>query len=366
MDRHDCIVVGAGPGGLAVSRELRRHHVPHIVLERGARVGHCWRSAYDSLRLHTGKHLSALPGLRFSRTTPLFPSRDDFVAYLEEYVRRFRLPVVHDIDVNSIQYQDDWRVQTSAGLLRARALVMATGLMSNPTVPSFAGQDLFHGTITHSVTYRSPQAWVGKRVLVVGVGNSGGEIASELGRQGVNVTIAVRSGANVVPLTIAGLPIQYLATLVRKLPRRAQEWTVERIRRINEARRPLVLPRAPNSPLDAIPLIGFHLVDAIRAGQVTVRAGLDRFTRSGVRFLDGCEEEFQAVILATGFRPALQPLGAWVQTDARGFALRGDRVRSAQHDKLFLVGHNYDASGGLRNIARDAPLAAQQIARLRN
>ncbi|MGH7468543.1 MAG: flavin-containing monooxygenase [Longimicrobiales bacterium] len=363
-DRYDCIVVGAGPAGLAASRELSRRGVHHLVLERGAHVGQCWRNAYDSLRLHTGKHLSALPGLRFSRTTPLFPSRNDFVTYLDDYVRHFRLPVAQEIDVTCIRRTHEWQLDTTAGTLHTRALVMATGLMSNPAVPSLAGQPLFQGSITHSVGYRRPEHWAGKRVLVVGVGNSGGEIASELAHHGINVTIAVRSGANVVPLTIAGLPVQYLATLVRQLPRPAQEWVVERIRRRNEARRPLVLPRAPHSPLDNIPLIGFHLVDAIRAGKVSVRPAIAGFTHSGVRFADGTVEDFDAVILATGFRPALQPLGDLVQTDDRGFAVRSDRVRSAQYNTLFLIGHNYDASGGLRNIARDAPLAAHQIALL--
>jgi cation diffusion facilitator CzcD-associated flavoprotein CzcO len=196
------------------------------------------------------------------------------------------------------------------------------------------------------------------------VGNSGGEIASELGRHDVDVTIAVRSGANVVPLTVAGLPTQYLAVFVRKLPKALQLRVIERIRKRNEAKRPPVLPRSTRSPLEAIPLIGFHLVDAIRDGQVQLRGPLAAFTRTGVRFASGAEEDFDAVIMATGFRAALQPMADWVQVDARGFALRRDRVRSIDHDSLFFVGHNYDASGGLRNIFRDSRLAAEQIAQL--
>jgi pyridine nucleotide-disulfide oxidoreductase len=361
---YDCVVVGAGPAGLATSRELSRRKLSHLVLERGENTGHCWRQAYDSLRLHTGKHLSSLPGMRFSRNTPLFPSRDDFVAYLANYSQRFSLPIEGRTDVRHVRHSGAWILETATRELRARTLVMATGLMSNPLIPLFAGQDQYRGTIAHSVTYRRPEPFTGKHVLVVGVGNSGGEIASELARHGIKVTIAARSGANVVPLTLAGVPIQYLSVLVRKLPRRAQEWIVARIRRRNEARRPPVLPRPDHSPLDAIPLIGFHLDDAIRAGTVALRSGIAAFTPTGVRFTSGEEEDFDTVLLATGFRPALQPLGSLVQTDTRGFALRRDRVRSAQHDTLFFVGHNYDASGGLRNIARDAPLAATMISEL--
>src|SRR5262245_22792309 len=155
--RYTCVVVGAGPAGLASSRELGRRGVQHLVLERGASAGHCWRNAYDSLRLHTGKHLSALPGLRFRRGTPLFPTRDDFVAYLNQYCEQFALPISFGVDVSRIEYDGEWLLHTNKGRLNARSLVMATGLMSNPVVPRFLGQDEFAGTITHSVSYRRPE-----------------------------------------------------------------------------------------------------------------------------------------------------------------------------------------------------------------
>src|SRR5581483_9131125 len=221
------------------------------------------------------------------------------------------------------------------------------------------------GRIVHSVAYRRPEPYAGRRVLVVGVGNSGAEIASEIARAGAGtrVTIAVRSGANVVPLTLAGLPIQYVAYWVRKLPRRAQEGAVALVRLATElARGAPVLPRPPHSPLDAIPVIGFHLVDAIREGLVDVRAGIAELTADGARFTDGTAACFDDIILATGFRAALGPLGSLVQTDAHGFARRRDRVVSLDQPRLYFVGHNYDATGGLYNINRDARLAARLIA----
>ena len=124
-----------------------------------------------------------------------------------------------------------------------------------------------------------------------------------------------------------------------------------------------VLPKPAHGPLDAIPLIGFHLVDAIRAGRVAVRAAISEFTESGVRFTDGAQESFDDVIFATGFAAALSPLGGTVRTDAKGFALRTDRVASADQAHLYFVGHTYDASGGLYNIRKDAGLAAEHIAR---
>jgi hypothetical protein len=145
-----------------------------------------------------------------------------------------------------------------------------------------------------------------------------------------------------------------------------QERVVLAVRRIGERRRgPPVLPVSPRSALDAVPLIGFNLIDEIRAGRVRVRPGIEAFTCTGVRFTDGAEEDFDDTILATGFRPALAPFGDAVRRDERGFALRSDRVLSADHTDLMFVGHNYDSRGGLLNITVDAPLAARHAARTR-
>ena len=113
---HHAVVIGAGPAGLATSREFRRHGIDHVVLERGDTLGHTWANLYASLVLHTGKHLSSLPGLSFPRTTRLFPSRHDFLHYLHEYARRFDLPVRTGADVETVERADGhWRVRTQGG-----------------------------------------------------------------------------------------------------------------------------------------------------------------------------------------------------------------------------------------------------------
>ena len=358
------VVVGAGPAGLATSAELARHRVAHVVLERGPAVGHSWANAYDSLTLHTGRHMSALPGMPFPRGTPLFPARRHFLDYLRAYAADLSLPVRFGAEVLSVAHgPNGWLLRASSGAVRARALVWATGIMSNPFQPQLPGEAAFRGRILHSVDYRRPGEFAGRRVLVVGVGNSGAEIGSELARAGAVVTVAVRSGANVVPRTLLGVPIQYLAHVVRKLPRPAASAVTALVGRLTELRRgPPVLPRPAHGPLDAIPLIGFSLVDAIREGSVAVKPALETLTADGVRFIDGSERMFDVILLATGFRPALAPLAGLVATDASGFARRTDRVTSLDQPDLYFVGHNYDASGGLFNIRRDSRLAALKIA----
>lgn len=358
------VVIGAGPAGLATSQQLSARGIAHVVLERGDTVGHTWANLYDSLTLHTGKHLSSLPGLRFPRAYPLFIPRPLFCDYLRRYAETFRLPVATATTVTGVRRDNgSWRVSTSTGEHRAAAVVIATGIVANPQRPRIPGADAFRGQLIHSVEYRNPAPYAGRRVLIVGVGNSGGEIGSEIASAGGHVTMSVRSGANVVPRTLFGVPIQYLAYWVRKLPRPAQDAIVAGVRKLTELRRgPPVLPRPKHSPLDAIPMIGFGLVDAIRAGLVQVKPGLVEITTDGARFVDGSIEAYDDVILATGFAPALGPLGDLVRTDAKGFALRTARITSVDQPNLYFVGHNYDATGGLYNIRVDARLAAERIA----
>jgi putative flavoprotein involved in K+ transport len=373
---YDAVVIGAGPAGLATSRELLRAGVRHVVLERGDRVGYTWANLYDSLVLHTGKHLSALPGMRFPRSSPLFPARLDFLNYLEGYAARFGLPVMTRTEALGADRDSPdgilasgtrtsgvaWTIRTAAGRIRARALVVATGIVSNPYLPDIGGRDRFSGRIMHSVMYRRPDEFTGQRVLVVGAGNSAGEIAADLAGAGVRVAIAVRSGARVVPRQLLGIPIQYFAVMLTSLPRGTQRTVAALIARVSELRRgPAVLPPPPDTRCSDVPLIGFHLTDALRAGTIQLTPGVAELTGRGARFVDGSEGTFDQIIFATGYRAALGVLGHLIRLDGCGFASRRERVVSCDQPGLYFVGHNYDTRGGLRNIACDARLAAVQL-----
>jgi len=358
--RHSVVVVGAGPAGLATSRELRGRGIEHLVLERGASCGASWRDFYTSLVLHTGKHLSSLPGRPFQRSDPLFVPRLGFIAYLERYVAEEDVPLETGVDVHAASASAaGWRIDTSVGSVGADVLIVATGIASSPRPIAIEGVETFAGTVRHSIAYREPTEFIGRRVLVVGAGNSGAEIAAELGRAGAMTTIAVRSGVLVIPLTIAGIPSQYLGVALRRLPRGLASGIARIGTRFGGRRRRDGLPRSTANPLDVIPIVGMHLSDAIRSGTVGVRPGLTALGETTAHFADGSVDEFDDVILATGFTAAIGWLDGVVQRDARGFARRRDRVVSADCERLLFVGHTYDAGGGLVNIRRDAALAAE-------
>ena len=360
----DALVVGAGPAGLATSRELSRPGVPHVVLERGDQIGETWANLYDNLVLHTAKRLSALPGLSFPASTPRFPTRRDFLAYLHRYAETFRIPVETRSEVVSLQRAEDtWIARTATGAqIRARTVVVATGVVANPYIPELPGHRDFGGRLFHSVEYRRPDGFKDRRVLVVGAGNSAGEISVELATAGAHVTLAVRTGAFIVPREIAGIPIQYFSVPIAWLPKRPQRAVIAMMGRTAALVRGRgVLPSPPPTECPNVPLIGLRLGDLLRAGTIRLRGAVTEFTTRGVRFSDGSEEAFDAVILATGYQAAVGMLRGLIHLDECGFALRREKVVSVDQPGLYFVGHNYDIRGALFNIGRDGPLAAGRI-----
>ena len=329
------LVIGAGPAGLASSRELTRAGINHVVLERGRLAGQTWADLYDSLVLHTAGRLSALPGRPFPKGTPRFPTRRDFVSYLQEYAEVFAAPLRTNANVIDLRRDSNlWRARLASGEeFSARSVVVATGILSNPHSPELPGSERFPGRVMHSVEYRRPQPFAGQRVLVIGAGNSGVDIALELAGAGVSVVIAGRSGAWMVPLTIAGIPIHYfgfaLAPFRKGCPR--------------------------------MPVVGRRLAAALRRGTIQWRTTVTEFTATGARFDEGEAMPFETVILATGYRPAIGFLGDRVGRGQCGFPERRGRVASAGQPDLYFVGHRYDSRGALYNIGHDAALAAALI-----
>ena len=366
VERFNVVIVGGGPGGLAVSQQLAVRGISNVVLERGDHAGWMWGQVYDSLRLHTGKHLSALPGMSFPARASLFPTRSEFAAYLESYVDRFQLPIRTGVEAMGLRREDgSWIVETGASRYQASAVVVATGIMSSPVLPDFLGKPSYTGLMFHSTEYRRPDERLGRSILVIGIGNSAAEIASELANAGREVALSVRSGANVIPRSIAGIPSQYFGWSMSWLPIPMQRRIVRGTGLIGGLlkRRQAGLPR--KRQLDRcqdVPVIGRAIQDHINAGRVRLLPGVAELSENGVRFTDGTEWVGDAVMLATGYRAAIEWMGVYDARDECGFADRMDRVRSANHPDLYFVGHNYDGRGGLYNIRIDAKRIGRQIA----
>ena len=333
----DTLVIGAGPAGLASSRALTMAGISHLVLERGSGPGQTWADLYDSLVLHTARPLSALPGLPFPAGTRLFPTRQDFLTYLEEYAKRFTVPLRTNASVTDLRRDSNvWRARLGSGQdVEARTVVVATGIASNPHRPRLRGESRFGGRIIHSAAYRRPDDFLGQRVLVIGTGNSGVDIGVDLATAGVDVILAGRR-RSAMPLTVAGIPSQYFGFVLAPL---------------------LAARKGCHRP----PIIGTRSGAGARANAIQWRAQVIELTETGARFDDGEASSIDAVILATGYRPAVGFLNDLVRLDDCGFPQRRARVASANQPGLYFVGHRYDARGALYNIGRDASAAASLI-----
>jgi indole-3-pyruvate monooxygenase len=371
----DTLIVGAGPAGLAMGAALRRsgRDVPFAIIDRADTVASAWRSHYDRLHLHTARDYSSLPYLPFPSEYPQYVPRLKVVEYLDAYAKAFDLAPRLGEEVVSIRRQNSgFETRTRKDTVyRSQRAVLATGYNRAPVRPRWPGDDAFRGPIVHSSQYKSGAAYRGKRVLVVGIGNTGGEIAIDLHEHGAEPSISVRSPVVVVPRDFLGQPVQRTAILMEYLPIGMRNWIGRAVSRLAFGDlEPIGFGRPTIGPSDLIargriPLIDVGTIDLVRRGLVKIVPDVERFTEAAVRFRDGREVPFDAVILATGYRPALEDFLELNSArdrviDERGYP-RGISAGDACPG-LFFLGFVNPATGFLRQIALDSVRIAGEIA----
>ncbi|MEU0617239.1 NAD(P)/FAD-dependent oxidoreductase [Streptomyces albogriseolus] len=368
-------VVGGGPGGLSVAYALRARGVRAVVLERSERIGDSWRRHYDRLHLHTTRRRSALPGLPMPRRFGRWPSRDDVVRYLEKYAEHHRLEIVTGVEVSRVERTPDgtgWLLRATGGReLTGAAVVVATGFNHTPRLPDWPGRDAYTGELLHASRYRDAKPFAGQDVLVVGVGNTGAEIAVDLVEGGASrVRLAVRTPPHIVRRSTAGWPAQYSGILVRRLP-------VPLVDRISRLQARIAVPDLSEHGLPrpetglysrvlegAIPVQDVGLIDAVRKGAVEVVAAVKGFEEGEVLLADGGRVAPDAVIAATGYERGLEGLvGGLGVLDERGRpVVHGARTPAGAPD-LYFTGFTNPISGNLREMALDAQRIARAVAR---
>ncbi|MGV9275357.1 flavin-containing monooxygenase [Streptomyces griseosporeus] len=367
-------VIGGGPGGLAAAYALRARGLRAVVLEKSDRVGASWRRHYDRLHLHTTRRLSALPGLPMPRRFGRWVSRDDVVRYLEKYAEHHALEIVTGVEVSRVDRLPDgtgWLLHASGGReLTGAAVVVATGHNHTPRVPDWPGRAGFTGEFLHASAYRNAGPYAGRDVLVVGVGNTGAEIAVDLVEGGAaRVRLAVRTAPHIVRRSTAGWAAQYTGVLVRRLPVPLVDRLAKPLARLSVPDLSAHgLPR-PDTGLysrvteGAIPVQDVGLIDAVRKGRVEVVAAVDSFEEGKVVLADGSRIEPDAVIAATGYVRALEDLVGHLDVlDERGRPVVHGARSPRQAPGLYFTGFTNPISGMFREMALDAGKIAKAVA----
>ncbi|KAG0542688.1 hypothetical protein BDA96_02G126200 [Sorghum bicolor] len=324
------IVVGAGPAGLSVAACLRARGVPCVVLDRADCIASLWqRRTYDRLRLHLPRHFCELPGLPFPDNYPEYPTKRQFVDYLNAYAEQAGVQPRFNQAVTSARYDAAagfWRVRADDVVLAedaaavaagattteyiGRWLVVATGENAERIVPEFEGAEDFAGPVSHVSEYKSGEAYRGKRVLVVGCGNSGMEVCLDLCDHNALPSMVVRDAVHVLPREMFGVATFSVAVfLLRFLPL----WLVDAILVLLARlflgdldklgiRRPAGGPLELKNTRGRTPVLDIGALARIRSGHIQIVPGIKRLFRGGAELVDGRRVAADAVILATGYQ----------------------------------------------------------------
>jgi cation diffusion facilitator CzcD-associated flavoprotein CzcO len=333
------LIIGAGLAGLAAASRLGKLGIPTEIVESGDGVGSSWRERYDRLRMNTCRWNIMLWFGRFPKGTPVFPTRDEFIRYMESYVSKHDLQVRFGVKVDRIdRAAGGWQLATSAGDRTTRDVIVATGQERIPKLPEWPGHDLFPGRLLHSSEYRNPREFRGKDVLVVGAGCSGMDIAGDLiqGEAG-RVRLSVRTLPHIVMRNSVYGPNDLLAAVLQRVPVRIADSVDEfiRLKTVGDlSSRGLRLPKEGAFTAfsrDMQPtIIDPDVVEAIKDGRIEIVAGVSSVDADGVKLADGTSLRPDAIIAATGFRTGLEPLvGHLGVLDDQGVPRTRDRSTNA-------------------------------------
>ncbi|MFI0511242.1 ArsO family NAD(P)H-dependent flavin-containing monooxygenase [Streptomyces sp. WSLK1-5] len=343
--RTHVVVIGGGQSGLAAGYHLRRLGLDFVVLDAQTTPGGAWQHMWDSLHLFSPAAHSSLPGrLMPAQAAETYPDARHVVEYLADYEKRYKLPVERPVRVHGVHRDGGLlRVETDSGTWRSRAVISATGTWRRPFLPAIPGRGDFGGRQLHTVDYRSPRDFAGRRVIVVGGGNSGAQIAADLAHD-TELTWVTRR------------PPRYLAD---DIDGRALFDAATARRRALDAGRTDTGGVASLGDIVAVPPVR----EARARGLLKADPMFTRLVPGGVEWADGTRAEADAVIWCTGFRPALSHLAPLRLRGRRGhIATTG--TQAEDEPRLHLLGYGDwtgPASATLIGVGRPARDAARRI-----
>lgn len=366
------IVIGAGAAGLAAAYALAKAGVTTQILEREQRLAEPWHRRHDNLHLNTHRDLSSLPGVSYPAGTPAFPHRSAVIRHFNDFAETHRLPIAFGVKVDEIEFRGDhWLLLTSAGLKAARHVVIATGRDRQPFIPAWKGMEDFSGKIIHSADFGRASDYAGKKVLVVGAGNSGFDALNHLSRvETGQMWLSARNGPSLLPKRIGKIAVHRISPLMARLPTRLADAVMAATQRLVFG--DLTNYGLPPAPAGGASRLGSDYtaiaaddgaVDAIKAGRIIVVPQLREFKRDGVVLDNGQVIAPDIVIAATGYRTGLETmLGRLGVLDARGVPLFNGAANDPNLPGLWFTGMRPSIRGCFANSIIQAAAIARKIA----
>ena len=365
------LIVGAGPAGLAVAGQLRHRNIDFEIIEKSQRVANAWHEHYDRLHLHTVKELSHLPHLPFPKHYPRYVPKQMLVDYLEDYAEQFKIKPHFGTAASAIKKENGkWRIETSNEQeFLAEKVVIASGVNRVPYQPRFSGEEQFQGTIMHSKAYKNTAPFKGKKVLVVGMGNTGAEIALDFCENGMESFISIRGPVNMIPRDVFGRPTQLTALMLNKLPEGLNDAIGIFLRKLTVgdlSKYGIETPEMPPAKqlriLGKTPVVDIGTLKQIKAGKIKVLPEIDHFTETGVVLKNGENHPFDAVILATGYHAKVQDFLEDGEEILDQFEVPNCLIAQGKFKGLYFIGFdNYTVGGILGTIFKDSERIAKDI-----
>jgi len=359
MQKVENLIVGAGPAGLAIAGRMRYQKIPFEIIEKENEVGYSWRNHYDRLHLHTVKQLSALPHLPYPEDYPTYVPRAKVVEYLDQYTQHFSIEPIFQTSMEKVTKKEGhWLIQTNnEKSFLTKNVIFTTGINRVPNIPTWQGQESFKGKIIHSRAYKNPTPFMGSKVLVVGMGNTGAEIALDLAEKEIDVTVAIRSPICIVPRDVNGRPVQLTAKTLAKIPFGLGDWLGTQIRRfiigdLTKYGVPLstMHPTVQLRETGKTPIVDIGTAQAFKDGKIKAVGDIDAFTESGVQFKNGAQQPFNHVILATGYRANLVDFIPEIKPHLDKYQLPKSPIGEGSLKNLFFVGFDNYQLGGILGI----------------
>ncbi|KAD4584503.1 hypothetical protein E3N88_22104 [Mikania micrantha] len=371
------IIVGAGPAGLSTAASLHQLSIPYTILERDDCIASLFnKKSYDRLHLHLAKQVCQLPHMPFPANYPTYVSRTDFLKYLDDYASHFKITPEFRNNVQLAKYDEDekkWTVEAAVEgggvrCYKGRFLMVATGENSDAFIPEVDGLSEFRGEVIHSTEYKSGKGYEKKKVLVVGAGNSGMEIALDLANHSAKASIVVRSPIHISSRWALGFGVG-LFGFIPSIPLHLVDSLLVLLSKVMYGdltkygiQRPKQGPLLTKMREGRYPVIDVGTVKKIKSGEIQVLPALKSIRNGGneVVFEDGKCHQFDAIILSTGFKRSAH---LWLQggdelLNKDGFAKQMYPNHWKGEKGLYCVG----LSGrGIHSLGMDAQNIAQHI-----